>query len=225
MEWWIGWFVAGLLGLPTAIYYSLHLKSRCEESKDKQQHAKAEVKRALTDIINRIQEYKNLELQNKLREWVSNAFIPKRWRKELAELANLAEAYYMWYWELYQVIRCEFQLAAANERFKDKHIDEWLRTFGLWEVTEGRERSPGEAIYRAIYKRKLTFELARDAMLKDRWDSEAEGLKLKDFVEGDGFHKLVDRLQRLQEREVIKMLQDIQARLLKSAQVLAKEAT
>jgi len=230
MEWWIGWVIAGLLGLPAAIYYSLRLKSRWKESKDKQQHAKGEVEKALGDIISQIQEYENLKRQSKLREWTNNTLVPKRRRKELNELANLAEEYHKWRWESYQVIRGEFQLAAASQRFEDKHLDEWLRIFGLYEVTEGREREPGETIYKAIYSANLTFELAKDAMLENRRDlllrvpKETSGeeieIKLRDIVESDAFYRLTKGLQELQERETIKTVREIRAELLRKAKFI-----
>jgi hypothetical protein len=229
MEWWQIVSAVAAVFIAISQYYVWVLpiqRRKKQESKD----TKAVVKKALKDVINRIQEYEYLERRSKLREWVNNAFIPKKWRKELAELANLAEEYDKWRWESYQVIRAEFQLVAASQRFEDKHLDEWLRIFGLWEVTEGRERGPGETIYKAIYSANLTFGLAKEAMLENRRDllrkaqKETSGeeieIKLRDIVESDAFYRLTKELRGLQERETIKTVREIRAELLRKAKLL-----
>lgn len=223
MEWWQIVSAVAAVFIAISQYYVWVLpiqKRKNQESKD----TKAAVKKALMDVINQIQEYEALERQSKLREWDNNPFIPKRWRKELTELADLAKEYYKWRWESYQVIRAAFQLVAANQRFEDTPLDEWLKIFGLWETTEGRERGPGETIYKAIYSANLTFELAKEAMLENKRElirkvqnkisGEEIGIKLRDIVESDAFYGLVKGLQELQERETIKIVREIRAELL-----------
>jgi len=96
------------------------------------------------------------------------------------------------------------------------------------------EGSSSEGIYKAIYEGNLTFELARDSIMKDRWDEKVKitdttsggtELKLKDVVEGKDFHKLVEELKGLQDRESIKMLRDAQRRFLERAEAILKEVS
>lgn len=225
MEWWQ--IVISLAAVTGAFFefYARFLPAKRKRGEEKQ-NAKAALKKTLGDITNKVQEYENLEPQSRLREWVTNAFVPKRWRPKLAELADLAEEYHEWRWESWRTTKVEIQLA-----LKEPNLDETLNSFGLsGMLSEGRERTPGEAIHKAIYQGNLTFELAKEAMLKDRRDSvikvqdkdsggEKE-LRLKEVIEGEAFHNLIDKLQKLQKRELIKMFKNTQLRLLNKTQTI-----
>lgn len=225
MEWWQ--IVIPLAAVAGAFFefYARFLPAKRKRGEEKQ-NAKAALKKALGDITNKVEEYEYLERQSRLREWVTNAFVPKRWRPKLAELADLAEEYNEWRWESWRTTKVEIQLS-----LKQLSLDEMLNPFGLsGMLSEGRERTPGEAIHKAIYQGNLTFELAKEATLKDKWDSlvkvqekdsggEKE-LRLKEVIEGKAFHSFLEELQKLQERESIKMLRNIQLRLLNKAQTI-----
>ena len=227
MEWWqIVTSLAVVVG--AAFEFSARFLPAKRKRREEKQNAKATLKKALGDITNKVQAYEYLERQSRLREWVTSAFVPKRWRPKLAELADLTEEYNEWRWESWCTTKVEIQLALKN-----LSLDEMLNSFGLsGMLSEGRERTPGEVIHKVIYQGNLTFELAKEATLKDRWDSvvkvqdkdsgEGKELKLKEAVEGKAFHDLVDELQRLQKREVIKSLRDTQLRLLNKAQIIMK---
>lgn len=198
--------------------------------RQEEQDAKVEVNRALMDLISEVKNYKfeSLRLKNR----VNDPSTPKRLRAQLSELARLAEECGRWRYEAWQIINKEAELASREFEELDKSF---VRIFhsDLASVFRGVERTPSEGIYIAIYNRNLSFELARDSVLKDRWESkvkfkdgasgEEKELRFRDVVEGKEFHNFIERLQQLQDRESIKMLRDLVARFLKTAEDLLKE--
>lgn len=226
----LGWIIAALLGLPAAIYYSLRLKSRWDENKEKQHNAVVQAKESLMDIIS---EAKNYKFEGwRLTNLVNDFSTPKKLRAKLSELARLAEESGRWRYEAGQIINKEAELASREFEDLDKLF---VRIFhsNLASVFRGVERTPSEGIYIAIYNGNLSFELARDSVLKDRWESkvkfkdEASGeekeLRFRDVVEGKEFHNFIERLQKLQDRESIKMLREVQARFVYRAEGVMRE--
>lgn len=225
MEWWQIIMTLAVTAGAVFEFYARFLPAKRKRGEEKQ-NAKAVLKKALGDITSKVEEYEYLERESGLREWVTNAFVPKRWQSKLVELAELAEEYNEWRWESWRTTKVEIQLA-----LKELSLDEMLNSFGLsGMLSEGRKQTPGEAIHKAIYQGNLTFELAKEAMLKDRWDSVTKAqdkdsggekeLRLKEVIEGEAFHNLIDELQKLQKRELIKMFKNTQLRLLNKTQTI-----
>ncbi|GAG22882.1 unnamed protein product, partial [marine sediment metagenome] len=164
---------------------------------------------------------------------IANVYTLEKTRRKLRELQSLAQEYENWRYEAWRIISTKAEVASKS--FED--LDASFRRFfrgGIDEVFGGMEGSSSEGIYKAIYEGKLTFELARDSIMKDRWDEKVKitdttsggtELKLKDVVECKDFHKLVEELKGLQDREFIKMLRDAQRRFLERAEAILKEVS
>lgn len=224
MEWWIGWFTAGLLGIPAAIYYSLRLKSRWEGNRERRRSAKAEVKEVLSKAIDDANQYEYVDLP--LQERLRDTSLPKTLREGLGELVRAGQEYERWRSESCQIVRSEFMVLMTGDF---KHLMESLKLFfSFYSIFVRRG-----GIFRAMCAENLTFEVARQLVLEDRRDWSAKAgqeapeeereLRLRDVVDGKEFHELIGKLKELESRESIKLLRDVQARFVEQAQAIMRE--
>lgn len=227
MEWWIGWVIAALLGLPAAVYYSLRLTSKWGENREKRRNAEAEVRKALADAINNANDYNSVD-KGQFQQLIDDARISRKLRRNLYELKSLAEQYQIWRDESWETVYNKVTV----ERMIFKDVDESLK-----QVSESfsgvfdRERTPD--IYKAIYQGSLTPEVVKELLLRYRRDSkvrltdgasgEQKELRFRDVVEGEQFHSFINMLMQLQDREFINMLRDLQRRFLDKAEAIMRE--
>lgn len=233
MEWWyiLGWIIAAVLALPTAIYYSLRLKSRWGENKEKRRNAIAEAREALVSAIDSAKAYKFAGVfWATLHRRRIDPFTPKKLREDLSQLFTISKECNKWENESWKAVRD--RIAAERKDFESLYDFLEVLLGNLDKIFEGRENTLGEGIYKAIYAGNLTFDLARDLILKGRWDKsvtlpgheDAGGkLKLKDVIEGTDFHKFIEGLKELQDRESIKMLRVLQATFIDRAKAILEE--
>lgn len=167
-----------------------------------------------------------------IRDLIGDAPVSKKILAQLSELERQSALYNRWLHESRQVVRAEIgqcRLHPTLFRAFEAALGS-LPEFALG-PTEGYR---DEGIHEAIFKRKLTFEKAKEVVLKGRWEThvkiklgsgEERELSFRDVIEGEDFHRFVEELQRLQERESIKTLRDVQLRLLEKARSVLKEVT
>lgn len=233
MEWWqIIITAAGILAVSMTGFVEVYIRYLPERRKRKKEteEAKVAARTALEDGIKAAKSYKFDRWMFK--NLIENRAAPKKLRKQLIELSSLAAECAKWRYEAWQTINTEAKLAARD--FKGLS-ESFLQVFGsvLEYVFEGTERTFSEHIYITIYRGGLTFGQVKDSVLEDMWDStvalkdkksgEEKLVKFRDVLEDKEFHEFVSRLQKLQDRESIKMLRDFQARFLNKAESVMKE--
>lgn len=202
------------------------------ENRKRKLEDKEEIRSFLDMAIFCVESYGSFSASD-LDKLVHDAHIPKRLRKELGELVDFALERNRWRYECHQIINSE-------ARAQTKHLDTLNRAFKdvigstLEGAFQGTEGSASDNIYKAIYKNSLTFEMAKESVLKDHWDAkvtirdklgEERELMFKDIIDGGEFHKFIENLIKLQNRTSIRTLRDAQARFLKKAQSILQEVT
>ena len=206
----------------------MRLGPAVRKQREEARTAKATMGKLIQDIIDNATEFKLLRL-GELEKITRNTLISKNLRRKLTEIIDVAKEYEKWRHESWQIVNTEVRRVALGREFKK--LDESLRIFGegLVGIFSGQEYSIGEAVYQAVYDGNLTFELARDSILKHRWEQSApvgeETITLKDIVEGAPFHKFIEELQQLHNRESLKMLREVRKTLLENAKPILKETT
>lgn len=214
--------IAAAIGAISEIY--IRVLPEWRRRRREKQHAKATVKTVVADAINKAKDFKfdHWKLENCV-----NPSTPKKLRALLRELANLADECDTWRSEAWKIIDTEAELASAkfkqlDEVFRDNLPSNLASTF-----------SGAESIHIAIYSGSLNFEKAEEYVLKGRWDhkvkfvDKASGQEkewlLREVLEGEEFHKFVNMLIKLQDRESIIMLREAQARFIERAEAILKE--
>ena len=178
-----------------------------------------------------------IALANELRNFVRRGPVKlKDWEltplgmaaPQLGELIQLAIEYYRWRYECFEVINAEVR--AQGKQFSTLN-DVFSLVFGsdLEGMFGGTEGSASYNIYKAIYKGELTFDMAKESILKGSWDREiviqGKNVMFKDIIDGGDFHKFIESLRKLQNRTSIKTLRNAQAAFLQRAQSLLKEVS
>ena len=127
---------------------------------------------------------------------------------------KLALEYYRCRHECFQVINSE--VTAQGKQFST--LDDVLSlVFGsdLGGVFGGTEGTASYGMYKAIYKGELTFDMAKESILKGNWDREVvtqgKNVMFKDTIDGADFHKFIESLKKLQNRTSIRTLRNAQA--------------
>ena len=233
MEWWqLFLTIVGILALLITGFVEVYIRYLPERRKRKKESedAKVAARSALEEGINSAKSYKFDRWMFK--NLIENPATTKKVRKHLTELSSLATECAKWRYEAWQIVNTEARLAARG--FEELN-ESFYQFFGssLGHVFEGMEGTPSEDIYVTLYRGGLTFGQVRDLVLQDMWDrtimvkdkrSGAEkSVKFRDVVEGKEFHQFVESLQKLEDRESIRSLRDMQARFLSTAQNLLKE--
>lgn len=163
-----------------------------------------------------------------LQKAFNEAPISKRLREELNDLIKHATEYFKWRYECFQVVNAEVR---AQSKYYNILNAAFRHIFGspLEEVFQGTDNTISYDIFKEIYKNKLTFNMAKESVLKGRWDrkvsiadehSVEREIMFKDIIDGDEFHKFIESLIKLQTRESIKTLRDNQAIFLRKAKTI-----
>ena len=198
-----------------------------KENREKKRQARVEIQAQL-EILGVSVELYDWGGIGSLEKAYKDAPISKRLGKELDELIKLALEYYRWRYECFEVINAEVraqskQFSALNDVFG------LVFRSDLEGIFAGTEGSASYGIYKAIYKGELTFDMAKESILKGNWDREVvtqgKNVMFKDIIDGGDFHKFVEGLMELQRRMSIRTLRDAQASFLKKAQLIMKEVT
>ena len=158
----------------------------------------------------------------------------KKLSSELSEIKELAEEYNQWLHEGRQVVRAEIGMESKRYPTVEKAFKD-IFNFLPEDILRPYEGDFGEGIYEAIFKGELTFEKARETVIRiGDWDAQVKvqagsgeetTLSFKDIIEGKDFHRLIEELQGLKRRESIKTLRDKQAKFLEKAQLILKEVS
>jgi hypothetical protein len=195
-----------------------------------------ESNKAITTIRNTLQnntlivEFKLLSL-GEIEEIANNIYLPKKLRRDLREIIGLATEYSKWRYECYEVINAEVRAQSKQYPILDEAFMAVFHS-DFESTMNGIDGSRSEEIYKAIYKGILTFEIMKESVLKGRWESkikiryksiEEQEMMFKDILESEYFHRVFKELVKLQDREPIKLLRNIQARLLQKVQLLLEE--
>lgn len=227
MEWWqILTITIAAIGLLIEVYLRLWpvLKSNAAGKKK----AKLEIQAQLEILETYVESYDWGSI-GPFEKACKDAPISKQLAKELDELIKLALEYHQWRHECFKIINTEVrvhskQFSTLNNVFSLVfHMD-------LEGVFAGTEGSVSYNIYKAIYKGELTFDTAKESILKGNWDREVaiqadKSVMFKDIIDGGDFHKFVESLRGLQNRTPIRTLRNSQAEFLYKAQSLLKELT
>jgi len=141
--------------------------------------------------------------------------------------------YNRWRYECYQVINSEV-------RAQSKHLDPLNGAFrefigsSLEGAFEGTQGSVSENIYKAVYKNELTYDVAKESVLKGHWDAKVtirdeqsgeKELMFKDMIDGKEFHRFIENLIKLQTRDSIRTLRDARERLLNKTKSILREVS
>ncbi len=198
-----------------------------KENREKKRQARVEIQAQL-EIFMAFVEFYDWGGIGSFEKAYKDAPISKRLVKELDELIELASEYWRWRDECFEVINAEVraqgkQFSALNDVFSLVFHSNLEGMFG------GTEGSASYDIYKAIYKGKLTFDMAKESILKGNWDREivtqGKNVMFKDIIDGGDFHKFIESLRKLQNRTSIKILRNAQAAFLQKAQSLLKEVS
>lgn len=195
------------------------------ENRKKKRQARLEIQAQLEILITYVELYDWGGIGS-LEKACKHASIKKRLGKELDELIELSLEYYRWRYECFQIINSEF--TAQGKQFSTLN-DVFSLVFGsnLEGVFGGTEGSASYGIYKAIYKGELTFDMAKESILKGNWDREVvtqgKNVMFKDIIDGADFHKFIESLRKLHNRTSIKTLRNAQAIFLQKARSVLKE--
>jgi len=222
------YIVLAVAAVATALFeFYVRFLPAWKENREKKRQARLEIQAQLV-IFQAFVEFYNWGSMSSLEESYKDAPISKRLVKELDELIKLALEYYRWRHECFQVINSE--VTAQGKQFSTLN-DVFSLVFGsdLEGMFGGTEGSASYNIYKAIYKGELTFDMAKESILKGNWDREivtqGKNVMFKDIIDGGDFHKFIESLRKLQDRIPIKTLRNSRAAFLQKAQSLLKEVS
>ena len=223
---WI-YVVIAVAALATAIFgFYVRFLPAWKENRKKKQKAKLEIQARVEIAIAYVESYDWAGIGS-LEKAFTEAPISKRLHEELDDLIKYALEYFRWRHECFQVVNAEVR--AQSKQFSTLN-DVFSLVFGsnLEGIFGGTEGSASYGIYNAIYKGELTFDMAKESILKGNWDREVvtqgKNVMFKGIIDGGDFHKFIESLRKLQNRESIKTLRDAQARFLEKARLILKEA-
>lgn len=214
-----------------------------KNNKVKRQNCRRAIKKILDSIINSTGNYQYANFPSVevialgngrpkgLMEIARDANISKMLYKKCNELVdNLAPEYHEWRNECFRFINAEIRAQITQHTILDEAS---LNVFhnGFENVMNGLDGSRSEEIYRAIYKGELTFDIAKESVLKGYWGSkvkihdksgEEKELMFREIIDGEDFHRLVEELIRLQGRKSLKVLRDTREKFLEMARLILK---
>lgn len=225
------YIVIAIAAVATAIFeFYVRFLPAFKKNRDKKQEAKLEIKSQIEINIAYVEFYDWGGIGS-LEKAYREAPISKRLSEELNYLIKYALEYYSWRHECFQIINAEVR---AQSKFYNTLNTAFRHIFGsnLDEVFRGTENTIGYYIFKEIYRKKLTFNVAKELVLKSKWDmkvtieDEHSGVKeimFKDIIDGDEFHRFIESLIELQNRESMKTLRFNQARFLSKAKEVLEE--
>ncbi len=222
------WLYAVLVvaAVATALFeFYIRFLPAWKENREKKRQARVEI-HAQLEIFEAFVEFYDWGGIGSLEKVYKDAPISKRLVEELDELIKLALEYYRWRYESFEVINAEVR--AQCKQFSTLNSGISL-VFGsdLEGVFDGTEGSASYGIYKAIYKGELTFDMAKESILKGEWDREivtqGKSVMFRDIVDGGDFHKFIESLRRLQHRTSLNTLRNAQAACLQRIRSLLKE--
>ena len=229
MVWWqiLGWIIAALLGLPAAIYYTLRLKSRWDENKEKQHNAVVQAKESLSHLLKYyVEEWEDVDSIH-IQERIKDANTPRLLRKRLQELERRIAKYHKWWADSNYIIE---SLVKAEVEKREKLKNLWDYVAKAYEGMPPLEHAMKEAVRYMIYEGNLEGEKVKELLLKNRRDysvhfpltgtqvwadqppeevSKLEGvvkepqIKLKDILDSNDFYRLVEHLKDLEHRPAV----------------------
>ncbi len=222
------YIVLAVAAVATALFeFYVRFLPAWKGNKEKKRQARLEIQ-AQVAILSAGVEFYDWGGIGSLEKAYKDAPISKRLVKELDELMELAREYWRWRYECFEVINAEVraqdkQLSALNDVFS------LVFRSNLEGMFSGTEGSASYDIYKAIYKGELTFDMAKESILKGNWDREivtqGKNVMFKDIIDGGDFYKFIESLRKLQYRTSIKTLRSSQAACLQKAQSLLKKVT
>ncbi len=220
------YIVLAVAAVATALFeFYVRFLPAWKENREKKRQARLEIQAQL-EILEVSVEFYDWGGIGSLEKAYKDAPISKQLARELDELIKLALEYYRWRYECFEVINAEVraqskQFSALNDVFG------LVFRSNLEGMFAGTEGSASYGIYKAIYKGELTFDMAKESILKGNWDREivtqGKNVMLKDIMDGADFHEFIESLRKLQNRTSIRTLRNAQASFLQKAQSILKE--
>ncbi len=220
------YIVLSVAAVATALFeFYVRFLPTWKENREKKRQARVEIQAQL-GIFEAFVEFYDWGGIGSLEKAYKDTPISKRLVKELDELIKLALEYYRWRYECFEIINAEVR--AQSKQFSTLNdVIRLVSSSDLEEVFGGTEGSASYGIYKAIYKGELTFDMAKESILKGNWDREVviqgKNVMFRDIIDGGDFHKFIESLRKLQNRTSIKTLRNAQAALLQRVQSLLKE--
>ena len=222
------YIVLAVAAVATALFeFYVRFLPAWRENGERKRQARLEIQAQLEIFITYVELY-DWGGTGSLEKAYKDAPISKRLGKELDELMKLALEYFRWRYECFQVINSE--ISAQGKQFSTLN-DVFGLVFrsNLEGMFAGTEGSASYGIYKAIYKGELTFDMAKESILKGNWDREivtqGKNVMFKDIIDGEDFHKFIEGLRKLQDRTSIKTLRNSRAAFLQRVQSLLKEVS
>jgi len=222
------YIILAVAAVATALFeFYVRFLPAWKENREKKRQARVEIQAQL-EILEVSVELYDWGGIGSLEKAYKDASISKQLAKELDELIKLAVGYWRWRYECFEVINAEVR--AQSKQFSALN-DVFVLVFrrDLEVMFAGIEGSASYGIYKAIYKGELTFDMAKELILKGNWDREiviqGKNVMFRDTIDGGDFHKFIESLRKLQNRTSVKTLRNAQAAFLQKAQSLLKEAT
>ena len=220
------YIVLAVAAIATSLFeFYIRFLPAWKENREKKRQARVEIQAQL-EIFEAFVEFYDWGGIGSLEKAYKDVPISKRLVKELDELIKLALEYYRWRYECFEVINAEVR-AQGNQFSTLNDVFGLVFRSNLEGMFGGTEGSASYGIYKAIYNGELTFDMAKESILKGNWDREiviqGKNVMFKDIIDGGDFHKFIKSLRKLQNRESIKTLRDAQARFLEKARLILKE--
>ncbi len=226
MEWVIGSIVGALTII---IQFYIWIFPRLRKNTIEKKNIKLKLKQALEAAIKNSEKYKDFRL-SELKNIKDDPHITKKIRSQINELENLASECLSWLNESYLVIRTEVISLSKDTKYKELN-DSLISLFNsnIDGVFVGYNDHFSAPIFNSIYKGNLTFEIVRDSLAERRWDQSRKTgdkiITIKEVVESQYMHNLVEELQFLQERQCFKMLRKIHKSFKEKASLLQEEVS
>lgn len=238
MNWTAMLVVVGITGLFVQFY--VYILPRWRDGRTKRQQDEKIIAEELNAAIELANDYeafyfKELEVSSDsepvsigLGKVFKDAHVSKKLLRELTQVKEFAEKYNRWNNECQDVIRNE---AARASKFYPVLEKAFRDVYG---PIENIVEYQGNKIGKAIFRNELTFEIAKATVLAGNWDKQViikeqsgeERRRLfRDIIDGDDFHRFIERLQQSHGRESIKALSDAREKFLGKAQLIVKEVS
>ncbi|MBI2851552.1 MAG: hypothetical protein HYX84_00395 [Chloroflexi bacterium] len=235
---WIYYLLAGITGLAIALMeFYVRFLPAWRTSRAKKQETIELVGQAMEQTIDSAKKYEYIYFRGQLdsgdytyelRALIGELPISKKLSKKLGELEEkLAAEYNEWLFECLNVVRAEIGMHMGKYPILEQILKD---CFG----TSPENVLDNCGVCQAVLEGYLTFEKAREAVLRDRWETqvkvkvpsgEEKTVLFKDFLEGSDFHSLVKKLTELQERKSIKELRAARSKFLEKAQLILREVS
>jgi hypothetical protein len=224
------WVIGSVVGaLTIIIQFYIWVWPRLQKNTLEKQAANQKLKQGLEVATKKAENYGDYGL-DKLREIIADPQITERLRSQVKELESLASECIDWRNESWLVIRAEVMRLAIENKYT--WLNDSLILFfnsNIDGVLSGYYGHFSEPIFESIYKGNLSFELVRDSLAERRWDQSKQigdkVITIKEVVESNHVHKLVEELQQLQKRLCFQRLRELRQLFIEKALSLLKEVS